>query len=320
MAVAPRDRRPFSGSHARYYVLRTMGVTGQSKRCRPRWGGHLAAFLLGSACAFLSVTPAMAATKAPEVGYLAASAVSTTGATIEVPINPEGGETSYEIYLECQNAEGNKQNCEPLTVSPQRQEGTLPASFEAQIVTDAVTGLQPGYLYGYRVVGTNSAGREGWVRDGFITCPSQGPCPSQPYLIGESLWNLEGAERVGKEAPRLEEEREAKVKEEAERPAKEAAERSAKEREAREAGERAGREEAKRAALAHSACVVPRLKGDSLAKASHALGRAHCGLGGLTEPRADHGLLVVVGQSVHSGSKLAVGSRVALTLGRRRKG
>ena len=40
---------------------------------------------------------AMAATKAPEVGYLSASHVSTTGATIEVPINPEGGETSWEI-------------------------------------------------------------------------------------------------------------------------------------------------------------------------------------------------------------------------------
>ena len=33
---------------------------------------------------------AMAATKAPEVGYLSASHVSTTGATIEVPISHQG--------------------------------------------------------------------------------------------------------------------------------------------------------------------------------------------------------------------------------------
>jgi hypothetical protein len=54
----------------------------------------------------------------------------------------------------------------------------------------------------------------------------------------------EGATREANEAPRLEEEREAKAREEAERPAKEAAASAAKEREIREAGERAGQEAA----------------------------------------------------------------------------
>ncbi len=275
----------------------------------------MVAFLLGSVCAFLSVPPAIAAAQVPEVGYLTASHVSTGGATIEASINPEGGETSYEIWLECQSSQESNQNCEPLTVGPQRLQGVFPAGLQPETVTDAVTGLQPGYLYKYGVIATNSAGREGYLGAGFLTCPSQGSCPSQPYLPGQSLWSIEGAKRAGEEAPRLEAEREARQREAEERPAKEAAERAAKEREIREAGERAGREQAKRAALAHS-CVVPRLKGDSLTEARHALRGAHCGLGKLTEPRGHHGPLVVIRQSVDSGSKLATGSVVALTLSR----
>ncbi len=260
---------------------------------------------------------ATAAATAPEVGYLPASHVNTTSATIEVPINPEGDETSYEIWLECQSAHENNQNCEPLTVGSQRQQGVLPASFESHTVTDAVSGLQPDYLYKYRVVATNSAGKEGYAGDGFVTCPSEGSCPSQPYLGGVSLWNLEGAERAANEAPRLEEERQVKQKEEEEGRVKEATERAAKEREAREAGELIGKEAAERARPAlPPRCVVPRLKGDSLTEARRALGGAHCRLGRLTEPRGFRGPLVIVRQSIRSGSKLAAGARVALTLNR----
>ena len=225
------------------------------------------------------------------MGYLPTSNVGTTGATIEASIDPEGGETSYEIWLECQSPRESSQNCEPLTVGPQRQQGTLPAGFEAKVVTDAVTGLQPGYVYRYGVIATNSAGREGIIGAGFLTCPSEGSCPAQPYMPGMALWNIEGARREAEEAPRLEAEREARK---------------------REAEERA-EEEAKRAA---SACVVPRLRGDSLPEARHALRRAHCTLGTVTKPRGHHGPLVVVRQSAHKGSKLPTGSRVALTLDR----
>jgi hypothetical protein len=273
-------------------------------------------------CALLP-TVATAAAKAPEVGYLSASHVSTSGATIEVPINPEGGETSYEIWLECQSAQEGNQSCEPLTIGPQRQQGTLSASFEEQIVTDLVTGLQAGYLYKYRVVATNSVGREGYVGDGFLTCPSQGSCP-QPYLVGESLWNLEGAEREAKEAPRIGAEEEAKAKEEAERPIKEAAARATKEREIREAGERAGREAAERERLAKeqsakqaaaAMCHVPALKGDSLVAARRALGKAHCKLGKVSRPRGHYKTLLVTGQSARSGKTLTDDAAVALKLG-----
>lgn len=163
------------------------------------------------------------------------------------------------------------------------------------------------------MIATNASGRAGSLGDGFLTCPSVGPCPPQPNLPGESLWNLEAAEREGREAPRLEAERQAA----AELPAKEAAERAAREQAIREAGERAGRETAERAASARSPkCVVPRLAGDSLNEARHALARAHCRMGRLTEPRGYSGPLVVVRQSARSDAKLAAGSRVALTLRR----
>jgi hypothetical protein len=131
------------------------------------------------------------------------------------------------------------------------------------------------------------------------------PAPSQPGG---------GAERVGAEAPRHEEEREAEKREEEERPAKEEAERAAKEREVREAGERAGREAAERE-RAEVQCVVPRLRGDSLNGARRALGKAHCRLGKASAPRKHHGALVVTAQSVRAGRKLAKGAAVAVKLG-----
>jgi hypothetical protein len=259
----------------------------------------------------------MAATSAPQVRWEGASEVSPTGATARAWINPEGGETTYEIWLECREVPGSDGQCEPLTADPQRRQGTLPAVSEPLIVTDAFTGLQPGSFYRYRVVAANTVGRSGIVGAGFETviCQPMSLCPAQPYAPGEPLWNLEAAERAAQEAPRLEAEREAKHREEEERPAKEAAERSAEEREAREAVERAGREQAERAASA-PACVVPRLKGDSPVAARRALRRAHCGLGKVRRPHGHHGRIVVVGQSAPVGTKLAAGTRVALTLGR----
>ncbi len=264
----------------------------------------------------LCVAPALAsATSVPEVTWHEASVVSMTGATIEATINPEGSETSYEIRLECQSVE-RQGNCEPLTVGTQSTHGVLAAGFEAQTVDDIVTGLHPGYVYGYGVIATNSVGRAGFVHGGVITCPAEGFCATQPYMPGEALWVIEAAERAASEAPRLEAEREARQREAEERPAREAAERAAKEREIREAGERAGREAAERAAaVARSVkCVVPRLKGDSLGAARHALERAHCSLGRVSEPRRHHAPLVVTAQSVRSGRKLVKGAKVAVTL------
>jgi hypothetical protein len=82
-------------------------------------------------------------------------------------------------------------------------------------------------------------------------------------------------------------------------------------RESREAAERKAREEAQA-----SHCVVPSLTKDTLSKARRALGKAHCRLGTVTRPRKRvRGALVVRRQSPRSGTQLAGGARVSVTLG-----
>jgi len=96
----------------------------------------------------------------------------------------------------------------------------------------------------------------------------------------------------------------------------EAEKHAAEELDRRDASERAEREAAARS---QRACVVPRLDGDSLPTAARALDKAHCSLGKLTRPHDGRGALVVVRQGVPVGKKLARDSRVAVTLGQRRR-
>lgn len=274
----------------------------------------LAAVALVLCCA--TAPSAAAATGAPHVTTELATGVTSTSATIEVAIDPEGRETSYEIWLECREAGSG---CEAVA-TPQRHVGVLASVSGEQTVTAELSGLQPGSYYSYAVIATNSAGREGWVGVSLRTCPSSGPCPGQPAPGGESLWNIEGARRVGEEAPALEAAREAAKREGEERLAREAALWAARELAARTAGERAGREAAEREAAARAArCVVPRLSGASLAAARRSLTAAHCALGRVSVPHRGHGTLVVSRQSVRAGRKLAAGSRVSVTLTPRRR-
>jgi hypothetical protein len=62
-------------------------------------------------------------------------------------------------------------------------------------------------------------------------------------------------------------------------------------------------------------CIVPSLKGDSLAVALRALLKAHCGLGKVSKPHKHHHALIVNTQSVPAGRKLAQGTAVAVKLG-----
>jgi hypothetical protein len=145
-----------------------------------------------------------------------------------------------------------------------------------------------------------------------ITDPEEsgsGSSPGTPYVPPSLPWSNqsgnEAAARTVQEA-------------QAERAAKEL-----KSREESEAIERAQREvearEDQPAKAAAQRCVVPSLKGDSLSKARHALSKADCKLGKLTTPRnSSAGSLVVTHQRVAPGKKLAVGTRVGVTLGRKR--
>jgi sRNA-binding protein len=62
-------------------------------------------------------------------------------------------------------------------------------------------------------------------------------------------------------------------------------------------------------------CVVPSLKGDSLARAGTTLHKAHCKLGKVGGSHKGKAVLVVVSQKPKPGTKLAAGAAVGVTLG-----
>ena len=154
------------------------------------------------------------------------------------------------------------------------------------------------------------------------------PTAASAYVEGEYL-NKFGQEEDLRSAER-EKEREteaaenAQRKQEEERAAAAAQERSAREeREGREQEERSQREadEQRVAALeAHEAradeCVVPALIGDSLSVAGKVLRHAHCTLGKVSRSRMYRGRLVVTGESRRAGTRLPMGTTVAVKLGR----
>ena len=83
----------------------------------------------------------------PVVTVLAPSAVTMTAATVNATINPNGIPASYHVDYGASTAYG---------VSTPTQE--LTAGLVAQPVALALSGLQPGTTYHYRVVASNSGG------------------------------------------------------------------------------------------------------------------------------------------------------------------
>jgi hypothetical protein len=252
----------------------------------------------------LLVPDVAGATTAPKI--VAGSAeVGENEATLKASIQPGGLQTTYKFFLE---SEG---------IVEVVGEGTIAGSkLEAEVSVE-LKSLKYDHTYVWSVTASNSdglSGRGGMFETGSpppgcpYGCPVKGP--EGPHAPPLEQWNIEGSERAAREAPRLEAERVAKKRHEEEEVA-------AKERALREAGERAGREAAEREALAPSVrCIVPRLEGDSLAKARRALQRAHCSLGKV-HTHKHVGALVVTEQSSHAGRRLASEAPVGVTLGPR---
>lgn len=66
-------------------------------------------------------------------------------------------------------------------------------------------------------------------------------------------------------------------------------------------------------------CVVPKLKGQSMARATRLLKRAHCGLGRLTQPKqAGNGKLIISRQAIPAGTRERRGVAVGITLAYKR--
>jgi hypothetical protein len=302
-------------------LVKLMVARAVSKGAGSRRRVALLAVLGVAVCCAVLPAVSLAASK-PSIGAPSAE-VGGNEATLKAPIRPGGLETNYEVWLQCAS-----QSC-TSTESHRVADGSIDSGLEHE-VNVPLTSLEWNTSYTFEVIASNKDGTVSSYPQTFTTgSPPPAGCPdgcseNKPYESKLEPWVLEGAEREAKEAPRLEEEREAKAKEEAERPAKEAAARAAHEREVREAGERAGREAAERERLAKeqiakqaaaAMCHVPSLKGDSLAAARRALSKAHCKLGKVSKSRGHHKTLVVSSQSAKSGKTLADGAAVAVKLG-----
>jgi hypothetical protein len=111
--------------------------------------------LLGG-CAAFSPADAFAAEEArPTINDVTTTKVYEHEGTIEAQINPQGSETTYEIWLECESIDALP--CEPIG-SGQRIQGQLASGFEAKTVSLLLNNLQPGSRYWYGIAATNSVG------------------------------------------------------------------------------------------------------------------------------------------------------------------
>jgi hypothetical protein len=289
-----------------------------ANRTGRRGSGSARALLVACAllvfCLALSAAQAHAA-EAPAIVNAEAQDMTEHGAKVELEISPHGAETTYEVWIECQRPSTETAGCDAVTGGPHEVSGTLPASSEAQPATVEISGLEPGYVYLYRVAASNAVGRaeERWQLSFETAAPgacSNGDCP---YASSVPLWVLEAAgEEAERIVARIEAERQA---------ARELEERIARERAAAIAA-------AEAAALAPSLagaagapdlapithCIVPWLRGDTLRAARRALTRAHCRLGRVRRPRHYTGTLRVRQQSLARGAKLADDAAVAVTL------
>jgi hypothetical protein len=194
-------------------------------------------------------------------------------------------------------------------------------------VRASVSGLQPSTTYHYRVVAVTESGVFDGV-DMIFTTPSEesvGPLEGSPLPPAENPvtpFEPPMESWVGSSAG-AGAERElaaAKVEQEARERAQWLAspqyreEQERKEVQVKEEETRAQEAVERRVAQAQR-CVVPALKGDSLALARAAVRRAHCRLGRVLAPRIHHGLLVVIRQSVRAGLRRHAAATVAIQLG-----
>jgi hypothetical protein len=290
--------------------------------------------LIGAAIYLGSMPAASLGSSAPTIESESVSHVIEYGATLEAQINPDGLETTYSFWVEYEVCRRPlpvyEQECYVILLGPLGA-GHLLASDQDQTVSTRLTGLEADNAYTYWVLATNSAGPATGMVKRFGTTQTGGgletegkpvPIPENtptPFESKIEPWVAEGAAAAGARQTALAEQ---EAKERAERQWLESPqykeEQERKEVEAKEAKERA--EEAARSTTKKSSaatCVVPLLKGDSLAAARSALRSAHCELGMVTKPRRHRGALIVVRQSRPHGTKLRPGTAIAVDLGAR---
>ncbi len=130
----------------------------------------------GRAEAFTTPAPV---SERPTIESESASNVTSTDATLEAQIDPQGLETTYEFYLEAPSCQSfGPGYCEASGGTPIAS-GTIPAGSSAQTVSvdlvNARGDLSPSTIYGYRVVATSSAGEGFGGEKTFTTPPATAP-------------------------------------------------------------------------------------------------------------------------------------------------
>jgi hypothetical protein len=122
-------------------------------------------------------TPAAAAPGAPLVATGLAAQVTTSGATLQATVNPQGQPTTYHFNYGPTNAYGS------AAPAPDAQAGS---GTSAQNVQQPITGLQPGTTYHFQIVATNASGTVNGADEVFTTPPSQAsytlPPPLPPHV------------------------------------------------------------------------------------------------------------------------------------------
>jgi hypothetical protein len=269
-------------------------------RARRPLGFALAAAIL-AACALASVSASASQDGAPLIESVGSGAGSAI--TIDAKINPDGLETSYELGLECS----------PCGSGDQWTKGMLPAVHESREVSVALTGLQPGRRYWFAVRALNADG-ETYRRGETLEIPAS----QEPFPGGTG-----GGGVVGSNPPEglINELRAIAIREEERRrQAREQEEQKARELTARPASELEDTEAQPPAPTPAElpACLVPKLKGDTLTAARRAVARAHCRLGAVHRPSHYHGSLYVTAQGTPAGKRLVHDARVSLRVGPKR--
>ncbi|HEY2052353.1 MAG TPA: hypothetical protein VGH14_00285 [Solirubrobacterales bacterium] len=125
-----------------------------------RWFGVPSLPAIAPLLVMLALPSTALATGSPAIEAEAASNISSTDATLEAQIDPNGLETTYEVKLEAPACEGGA--CES-TGGVEIAAGTIPAGSSAQPISVDVAQawgheLTPKTRYGYSVNASNSAG------------------------------------------------------------------------------------------------------------------------------------------------------------------
>jgi hypothetical protein len=117
--------------------------------------------------------------EAPSIEGISVSGITTTDATLEAQINPEGLPTTYHFHLASPPC-GTIKTCEQNTFS--LPSGNLPPSSTVQTVSldlnSAGVTLSPGERYEYWITATNSAGSAGSQYDANVFAAAEDEIPS----------------------------------------------------------------------------------------------------------------------------------------------